>query len=35
MKDNAGKWRGKVLLMVQKGHQAEERSVIRAKFGDS
>src|SRR5580700_3471273 len=34
MKDNAGKWRGKVLLMVQKGDKPKNGMSMFAKFGD-
>ncbi len=34
MKDNAGKWRGKVLLMVQKGEKPKSGMSVFAKFGD-
>src|ERR1700752_5242047 len=34
LKDNAGKWRGKVLLMVQKGDKPKNGFATFAKFGD-
>ena len=34
MKDSAGKWRGKVLLMVQKGDKPKNGMSMFAKFGD-
>src|SRR5580700_8337327 len=34
LRDNAGKWRGKVLLMVQKGDKPKNGMSMFAKFGD-
>ena len=34
LKDNAGKWRGKVLLMVQKGPKPKNGFAMFARFGD-
>jgi carboxypeptidase Q len=34
MKDNAGKWRGKILLIVQKGEKPKDGSMAFAKFGE-
>src|ERR1700758_5700102 len=34
LKDNSGKWRGKVLLMVQKGEKPKHGFAAFAKFGD-
>ncbi|MGH9748182.1 MAG: M20/M25/M40 family metallo-hydrolase [Candidatus Acidiferrales bacterium] len=34
MKDNAGKWRGKILLVVQKGEKPKDGYAMFARFGD-